>query len=267
MGAVGVVWIWIAIGCGVQSHTPSGGDGPDADADGDGDTDVDADADTDSDTSTGSETDPQICNDLDGDGYGVGPACDGPDCDDSNPDLWTEAQCDAVCDSDPHERGCACDAVEPEICYRGPEGTLGIGPCRAGLRSCEDGAWSACEGQVVPAVDVCNDLDDDCDGAIDEPPDCDDGLDHWNFCIRAFDSATFCGLDCSDGERCPDGSSCQDVGDGAGGVATRQCIPEHIVRPGDDCNDADRALCPPFCSACDSDEDCAFAGEVPDVCR
>jgi hypothetical protein len=58
-------------------------------------------------------------------------------------------------------------------CYDGPTGTAGVGLCRAGVRSCQqnlDGSYglSACHGQVLPAPEVCNGLDDNCDGQVDE---------------------------------------------------------------------------------------------------
>ncbi|TAK24010.1 MAG: hypothetical protein EPO40_24925, partial [Myxococcaceae bacterium] len=52
-------------------------------------------------------------------------------------------------------------------CYTGPAGTGGVGVCRAGTQSCSAGAWSACAGQVVPGAESCNNLDDDCDGGVD----------------------------------------------------------------------------------------------------
>jgi len=65
-----------------------------------------------------------------------------------------------------------CDGVIDEGvtqgCYTGASGTSGVGVCRAGTQTCAAGAWSACVGQVVPATESCNNLDDDCDGAIDE---------------------------------------------------------------------------------------------------
>ena len=42
-----------------------------------------------------------------------------------------------------------------------------VGECSTGLETCALGAWGACSG-VEPAVEICNTLDDDCDGRIDE---------------------------------------------------------------------------------------------------
>jgi hypothetical protein len=45
---------------------------------------------------------------------------------------------------------------------------MGVGACRAGLTSCEDGFWGACDGEVVSVVETCDGVDDDCDGSVDE---------------------------------------------------------------------------------------------------
>lgn len=44
-----------------------------------------------------------------------------------------------------------------------------IGICEEGVQRCEGGKWTECEGGVEPDLEVCdNDLDDDCDGLVDE---------------------------------------------------------------------------------------------------
>ena len=53
-------------------------------------------------------------------------------------------------------------------CYGGPAGTQGVGECRAGSETCSAGSWGSCQGEVVPATETCNGLDDDCDGQTDE---------------------------------------------------------------------------------------------------
>ncbi|MBM64927.1 MAG: hypothetical protein CMH55_01675 [Myxococcales bacterium] len=107
-----------------------------------------------------------ICVDADGDGYGQDCAA-GPDCNDADPDQQTH--CDR-CQSDQPEAGCACDVGTPPMsCYDGPPGTQGVGICRAGTITCEDGIWSRCRGVQNPReYEFCNDRDDNCDGQVDE---------------------------------------------------------------------------------------------------
>jgi hypothetical protein len=43
-----------------------------------------------------------------------------------------------------------------------------VGACTAGSQSCTAGSWSVCSGEVLPTVETCNGMDDDCDGSADE---------------------------------------------------------------------------------------------------
>lgn len=68
---------------------------------------------------------------------------------------------------------CYPDIKEP--CYfladgvAGPEGTVGRGICKEGERQCDGaGFWSTCQGAVLPGTELCNDIDDDCDGRVDD---------------------------------------------------------------------------------------------------
>lgn len=54
-------------------------------------------------------------------------------------------------------------------CYEGPAGTRGKGLCRDGVQFCNaNRVWDRCVGDVLPANEVCNTEDDDCDGTINE---------------------------------------------------------------------------------------------------
>lgn len=81
---------------------------------------------------------------------------------------------DEDCDGASNEEGdgCLCVPGEVEACpYNGPAGTEGIGLCQAGSRTCEPSgvAFGACEGEVVPVLEVCATIgDDDCDGEVNE---------------------------------------------------------------------------------------------------
>jgi len=108
------------------------------------------------------------CVDNDGDGYGENCRL-GPDCDDDDPNLNFSCDCDVV----PHE-GCPCKEGEELDCFEADERFLGVGLCKEGKRTCQDGEYTACIGQVLPEDEICDDADNDCDGMTDEHLDCED---------------------------------------------------------------------------------------------
>jgi len=65
-----------------------------------------------------------------------------------------------------------CDGTVDEgltrVCYSGQAGTAGVGLCKAGVSTCSNGSFGACVGEVKPVAELCDNLDNDCDGTKDE---------------------------------------------------------------------------------------------------
>ena len=61
--------------------------------------------------------------------------------------------------------GGACTGAETQPCYEFDAATLGKGVCKGGTKTCKDGVFGACEGQVGPSAEDCSKPDDEsCDG-------------------------------------------------------------------------------------------------------
>jgi hypothetical protein len=102
--------------------------------------------------------------------------------------LGGHADCDGLWDNGCEhntvaEGPCTCSPGMTEGCYAGAPGTEGVGNCKAGTRTCNfDGlGWGPCQGQVLPAEELCaSGADEDCDGSVDESVDLDG--DGWGTC-------------------------------------------------------------------------------------
>jgi len=117
----------------------------------------------------------QLCGFVEGADYGVGVCTPGVMvCD--NGSLYcnghvgpAEEICDGLdnnCDGSIDEGVANTTAI---VCYEGPNGTMAVGECRAGVRYCTDGGFDGpCDGQILPVQEICDNLDNDCDGEVDE---------------------------------------------------------------------------------------------------
>ncbi|WP_437968499.1 hypothetical protein WMF04_04045 [Sorangium sp. So ce260] len=64
------------------------------------------------------------------------------------------------------EEATPCERGDTRACYEGASETEGVGICAPGEQTCgDDGRWGACEEQVLPGEEDCNERgDEDCDG-------------------------------------------------------------------------------------------------------
>jgi MYXO-CTERM domain-containing protein len=165
----------------------------------------------------------------------------------------------AQCHTTPGAQGC---------CYDGPAPTLNVGVCRPGVRPCDQGVFGACEQQLLPSPELCNGLDDNCNGTVDEGASCGTGFQCVNgVCVFG---------QCAPEFPCPEGYQCAGISPTTGigtcqvlGCGTGTCDPaKQCCTPGGcgslpyrSCNAGLRCLNGACVDPCDNIK-CA----KPDVC-
>jgi hypothetical protein len=94
-------------------------------------------------------------------------------------------------------------------CYGGPAGTAGVGACRNGTQTCTAGAWSTtCVGQVIPATEVCNAVDDNCNGTVDDVAGAGTSCSTGNACTTGTQRCQGSALACVTTGNAPSGTAC-----------------------------------------------------------
>jgi hypothetical protein len=165
------------------------------------------------------------CFDPDGDLYGDGPGCRGPDCVENAEEI--NAGAPEICDGVDNDCDGQVDDQADGTLVNCDTGFSGI--CAAGRTQCIDGSL-ICSAFDVPTDEVCNNLDDDCDGVVDNNP---TGATLW---YADVDNDRF--------------------GDESTGVAACSRPPGTIADAGD-CDDNAQAVNPTVPESCDSiDNDC-----------
>jgi len=143
--------------------------------------------------------------DGDGDGYfscanagcqaTYGASCD---CDDGNPAVHPGAA--EVCNGYDDNCNSQVDEALARTCYSGDIATLNVGLCHSGSQACQSPApgqegWGTCLNEVLPAAEICDGYNNDCDDQTDEDFDADgDGARSCALC--SFLPASAC--DCDD---------------------------------------------------------------------
>jgi hypothetical protein len=141
---------------------------------------------------------------------------------------------DGGADSSPGiETGACPEEAEERPCYPDRAPGAGEGPCKHGTQRCIDSEWSDCDGDVAPSTELCNDVDDDCNGTKDD-------IDPVASCMTGQEGLCGAGTESCEGgrTRCasmnePEAEACNGEDDDCDGQADEgtalPCYPDDVT--------------------------------------
>jgi hypothetical protein len=122
------------------------------------------------------------------------------------PEVCDGTNTDYNCNGIPQDGCLLCHNGQTEPCWTGPDAGLladggGIGVCHQGVSTCNNDVWGSCQGQVLPGPELCDGLDNNCNGQVDDSAICPVGQS----CLNGVCEPSACSNELS---TCGEGFSC-----------------------------------------------------------
>jgi len=116
-----------------------------------------------------------------------------------------------------------CTPGQNRSCYSGSISTSGIGRCQNGTQTCTGaGTWGGCIGELLPINETCNNIDEDCNGIVDDnTPSRSCALNHTGICAIGNETCT---SGTYGGCPLPQNETCNGLDDNCDGTIDEGCL-------------------------------------------